>query len=599
MNTKLIWTIVRLIMVPSLVALVGCGGGGGGSDPIPSANSALSASISSPSGDVIINKDGSVDFQSTVSGGTAPYTYHWAFGGNIADSMVEDPGSITFNTAGSYTVSLNVTDHNGATASSSVMVTVNIAGDVTPPTVTSTFPVDNTSGVASNTVISAGFSENIDPSSITPVTFKVSSGGGSVTGTVRGSGSTTSFTPSTLLSPGTIYTATITTGVKDLAGNYLASIKTWTFTTPPVIVSGGINHTIALKGNGSLWAWGLNSDGQLGDTTNNNSSTPVPIGVGSNWISIAAGAHHTAAIRADGTLWSWGKNDLGQLGDGTGEYNNNSSPIQEYTESQWVAVAAGIDFTVAIKSDGTLWAWGDNTYGQLGKDPNVTHIFDSDEPIQVSSSHEWATISAGEVHCLAIKRDGSLWAWGSNEYGQLGNEDGTIQKSSTPVQVGTNTDWTVIAAVGLHSLAIKNDGTLYAWGDNSFGQLGRDTAASVMSVTPLKVNNDTDWTAVAGGYTHSIALKNNGELWVWGNNTYGQLGNGSCDSQNPLYSHVQIGLGSDKCVGVYSGARHSFAIKSGSSNLWAWGNDVYGQLGNGTSGALNYINALTQSIFNW
>ena len=226
-------------------------------------------------------------------------------------------------------------------------------------------------------------------------------------------------------------------------------------------------HTIALKSDGTLWAWGQNGSGQLGDGTNTDKNAPVQIGTGTNWLSIAAGLYHTIALKSDGTLWAWGYNDWGQLGDGTN--TDRWSPVQIGTGTNWLSIAAGEMHTIALKSDGTLWAWGRNGNGQLGNGTNTT----KNAPVKIGTGTNWASIAAGHAHTIALKSDGTLWAWGWNIFGQIG--DGTNTDRWSPVQIGTGTNWLSIAGGGYHTIALKSDCTLWAWGWNAYGQLGDGT----------------------------------------------------------------------------------------------------------------------------
>jgi alpha-tubulin suppressor-like RCC1 family protein len=187
-----------------------------------------------------------------------------------------------------------------------------------------------------------------------------------------------------------------------------------------------------------LWAWGRNNLGQLGDGTGVNKSSPIQVGALTTWSQIAAGAFHNAAIKTDGTLWSWGQNSYyGQLGDNTNI--NKSSPIQVGALTTWSQIVGGANHTAAIKIDGTLWAWGLNNNGQLGDGTRV----DKSSPVQVGALVTWSKIVAGQSHTVAIKTDGTLWVWGQNNSGQLG-QNNTINRSS-PVQVGAMTTWFTVA----------------------------------------------------------------------------------------------------------------------------------------------------------
>ena len=182
---------------------------------------------------------------------------------------------------------------------------------------------------------------------------------------------------------------------------------------------------------------------------------------------VTAGQTSSIAIKVDGTLWAWGNNSYGQLGDGTTEVKNKPNQID--TATGWASVSSGAFHTIAIKTDGTLWAWGGNTDGQLGDGTNVS----KNTPTKIGTATNWASVSAGTYHTLAIKTDGTLWAWGSNEFGHLG--DGTSRAKNAPIQIGRDTNWVSVSAGSYHTLAIKSDGTLWAWGRNEFGQLGDGT----------------------------------------------------------------------------------------------------------------------------
>ena len=309
-------------------------------------------------------------------------------------------------------------------------------------------------------------------------------------------------------------------------------------------ISAGQYHTIAIKTDGSLWAWGHNSNGQLGDGTNtvfmganNDKNSPVQIGSATNWESISLGQYYSIGIKTDGTLWAWGNNSYGQLGDGSNA--DRFSPVQIGTATNWVKISTGLSFTTAIKADGTLWAWGLNNFGQLG---DGTTTF-RNSPVQIGSATNWASISSGYYHTIATKTDGSLWTWGYNVVGQLG--DGTTTQRDSPVQVGSETNWANISGGGAHSIAIKADGTLWAWGKNTYGQLGDGT--TIQRNSPVQIG--THCASIGAGYYHSIAIKINGSLWAWGHNAEGELGDGTTtDKHSPLQigsatNWVSIGVG--------------------------------------------------------
>jgi alpha-tubulin suppressor-like RCC1 family protein len=236
---------------------------------------------------------------------------------------------------------------------------------------------------------------------------------------------------------------------------------------------------------------------------------------------------HTVALKNDGTFWVWGNNYYGQLGDGTNTNRNTPVPVSGLT-GIITAISAGVFNTVALKNDRTVLAWGLNSSGQLG-DGTTT---DSDTPVPVSGLINVIAISAGESYAVALKNDGTVWAWGSNGYGQLG--DGSTIEKHTPVPVsGLTGIITAISAGELHTVALKNDGTVWAWGRNNYGQLGDGTTTD--SDTPVQASGLTGITAIAAGESHTVALKNDGTLWAWGRNNYGQLGDGTTtDSDTPV-----------------------------------------------------------------
>ncbi|MBZ0219539.1 MAG: chitobiase/beta-hexosaminidase C-terminal domain-containing protein [Candidatus Methylomirabilis sp.] len=334
-------------------------------------------------------------------------------------------------------------------------------------------------------------------------------------------------------------------------------------------IAAGYFHTSALKADGTLWAWGRNYYGQLGDGTTTDKYPPVQIGTDNKWASVAAGGAHTIALKSDGTLWAWGRNDFGQLGDGT--TTNKYAPVQIGTDNDWASVAVGNYHAIALKSDGTLWAWGRNDSGQLG-DGTTT---DKYAPVQIGTDNDWASVVAGHEHAIALKSDGTLWAWGRNFAGQLG--DGTTIDKTAPVQIGTDNNWVLVAIGGNSNIALKSDGTLWAWGDDNYGQLGDGDETTIYRYAPVQIGTDNKWASVATGGAHTIALKSDGTLWAWGRNAYGQLGDGTTTNK---YAPVQIGA-DNNWASVAAGAQHSIALKS-DGTLWAWGRNSSGQLGDGT-----------------
>ncbi len=335
-------------------------------------------------------------------------------------------------------------------------------------------------------------------------------------------------------------------------------------------VSAGKWHNVAIGSDGTLWAWGWNYWGQLGDGTYVDKQSTLQIGSATNWQSVSAGWWDTMAIKTDGTLWAWGGNNAFHLGDGT--TGGSPNPVQIGSANDWRSVSAGGSHTVAIKTDGTLWAWGDNSQGQLGDGTSVPRV----TPVQIGSETSWRAVSAGDSHTMAIKTDGSLWAWGDNSSWQLGRGETppfVLPDAPSPVRVGSANNWQSVSAGYWHTAAIRTDGTLWAWGriywDYPLGQI-------IDRSTPTQMGG-ANWQSVSADIWHTVATKTDGTIWAWGFNNYGQLGDGTTVSRS---GPVRIGAASD-WQSVSAGDRHTVAVKADGS-LWAWGYNEYNQLGDGT-----------------
>jgi prepilin-type N-terminal cleavage/methylation domain-containing protein len=328
------------------------------------------------------------------------------------------------------------------------------------------------------------------------------------------------------------------------------------------------SHSIGLRADGTVWTWGYNNYGQLGDGTITNESKPIQVNGLNNIVAIAAGASHSLALKNDGTVWSWGRNGDGQLGDGT--TIEKHTPVQVSGISNVTAIAAGGYHSLAVKNDGTAWTWGTNGNGQLGDGTATLRT----SPVQVSGLSNVTAVSGGYDFSIALKNDGMVYAWGYNGYGELG--DGTTTQRNTPVQVSGLGNTTAIAAGYVHSLALKNDGTVWAWGRNTYGQLGNSYTTD--SNVPVQVSGLTNAVAIAAGYVHSIAVKSDGTAWAWGYNTSGQLGDGTATQRN---TPVQVS-GLTNAIAVAGGYTHSLALKN-DGTIWSWGYNDVGQLGDGTT----------------
>lgn len=341
----------------------------------------------------------------------------------------------------------------------------------------------------------------------------------------------------------------------------LDSCDTW------LTVSAGLTHSVGIKTDGTLWAWGSNQVGQLGNGSEGGfEKEPIQIGTDADWAAVSAGDPHTLALKTDGSLWGWGLNFFGNLGDGTN--TTRLTPVRIGNDTDWVKISAGYIHSLGIKENGALYVWGDNSVGQVGVGTNIN----VNVPTKIGTANDWAEADAGgKGHTLAIKKDGTLWAWGANQQGQLG--DGTNNETNVPVRIGNDTNWLKVSAGDSHSIALKSDGTLWTWGSDANGELGDGDISTGRNV-PLQIGTDTDWTEIAGGRFFTHMLKSSGQLWAMGGNGSGQLG----DNTNiPSTEPKQIGTDEDWLV-ISTGEEHTLAIKE-DTRLFAAGANFAGQLG--------------------
>jgi alpha-tubulin suppressor-like RCC1 family protein len=359
-------------------------------------------------------------------------------------------------------------------------------------------------------------------------------------------------------------------------------------------IATGDNHAVALKNDGTIWAWGCNSNGQLGDGTYTDRYTPVKVNNLTGITAIAAGGANgfdfSLALKNDGTVWAWGYNEYYQLGDGT--KINRYIPVEVPGLTDIIAIAAGGNHAVALKNDGTVWVWGPNDHGTLG-DGTTTDKYTA---VRVSGLTGVTAVTAGYLHTVALKDDGTVWAWGLNYTGQLG--DGTTTDRYAPVQVIGLNGITSIKAKGTNTIALRNDGTVWGWGLNGWGQLGDGTVTSrytpvqVMSIADvLAIHSDdayhgngmemvglTGIAAIEAGCYDTFLLGNNGTVWGWGDNSGGQLGNGT--KINRYVIGLTTGLYDVKAIAA--GTYTTYAVKN-DGTVWAWGSNYAGQLGDGTT----------------
>ena len=334
-------------------------------------------------------------------------------------------------------------------------------------------------------------------------------------------------------------------------------------------------RSAAIATDGSLYVWGDNATGGLENGTSEKSSTPIKIM--DNVTSVSLGDDHSAAITTDGSLYMWGDNWLGQLGYSTQEDNHTTpntpgahilhSPIKIMDNVACVSLG-GYYYSAAITTDGSLFMWGSNNAGQLGNG-EAGEVY-STTPIKIMDNVK--SVSLGEHHSAAITTDGSLYMWGYGEDGELGNgEAGEEAFNTTPIKIMDKVESVSLGCY--HSAAITTDGSLYMWGNNDYGQLGDGTTED--SSTPVKIMDNV--ASVSLGDFHSTAITTDSSLYMWGNNWNGQLGNGT--TENRYSTPLKI---MNSVVSVSLGGDHSAAITADGS-LYTWGYNLFGQLGNGTT----------------
>lgn len=332
-------------------------------------------------------------------------------------------------------------------------------------------------------------------------------------------------------------------------------------------------YSLALLSDGSVWTWGRNQDGQIGDGTTNNRLTPYRVSIPDIVTTVGSGRSHSVVARSGGGLWAWGYNRFGQLGDST--TTGRLLPVQVSTLTTTIVdIAGGRNHTIALKgSNGEVWVWGDNSYGQLGDNTTT----DSHVPIEVTAISNALDVAAGHDFCAVLLSGGAVKTWGMNEEGQLG--DNSTTDRHVPVNVsglGAGSGVTAVDAGDYHTMALKSDGTVWAWGNNSNGLLG-DGSTDDSSV-PVQVQGLTGIDSIEAGLYHSTALQNDGTVWTWGYNSDGQLGDGTT-----ARSLVPIQVdGLSEIVQLAAGGTYTMALQN-DGTIWVFGSNQYGQLGDGTT----------------
>jgi alpha-tubulin suppressor-like RCC1 family protein len=356
----------------------------------------------------------------------------------------------------------------------------------------------------------------------------------------------------------------------------------------------GDYHACFIKADSTLWCWGGNSNGELGNGTTASSSTPVQVPGLTNVAQVSAGDFATCVLKTDGTVWCWGLNNKGQTGDGT--LIERHTPVQVSGLTGVTSITHGSGHPCAIKNDNTVWCWGMGgewgVFGALGNGTNNN----SSVPVQVSGFNNALQIFPGYLHTCAVKTDGTVWCWGGNnshyggihQTGQLGNN--SAADSNVPVQVPGLTNVTQIYSGDFHSCALKNNGTVWCWGANDElgmqGMIGDGTAVAFRP-SPVQVVGLTNVSKLGSGTGDfaTCALKSDSTVWCWGSNISpwtsigtGQLGDGTTISRN---IPVQV-TGFTGAVSVSTGEVSTCAGKN-DGTVWCWGSNDSGQLGDGTT----------------
>ena len=438
-----------------------------------------------------------------------------------------------------------------------------------------------------------------------PITATVTAGPLSATatnsdGSVAGGSSTTVWRKySYMFNANSTSTAVNITGGTATGGAYLG-LDAVSLVANHLQIEGGYGHAIALGGDGTVFTWGLNTNGQLGLGHNTSTSTPTQVtGLGtpvdgeSPWaISTAAGNYHSVAALNDGTVWTWGINTNGQLGNGTTTTSNVPVQVSSFGTGGATPkmVAAGNSHTLAILTDGTVWAWGSNSKGQLGHHSLATQ---STTPWQVMISPSTPTyitngvsISGGVDFAMALTSAGTVYTWGDNSLGQLGLGSGATATKTVATLIPTSTlsGVTAIASGANHGMALKSDGTVWTWGDNTFGQLGNGTTTA--SPAPVQVSGLTNIVAInAGGY-FSLALDSTGHVYAWGSDSNGQLCDGfSGTNHNQTTPQLIPALNPSGGVSamVLAAGMYFAVIMNTDGSVEGFGQNSYGQLGNGAT----------------
>jgi alpha-tubulin suppressor-like RCC1 family protein len=361
------------------------------------------------------------------------------------------------------------------------------------------------------------------------------------------------------------------------------SAQCWTNVWP------GSNFCLAQKPDGSIWAWGKNTSGQYGNGTTSIKRSPIKVDSSNQWKRISTSYGHVLAIKQDGSLWGWGENGSGELG--LGDFTDRLKAVRIGTRNDWVKVFAGFEKSFALTSDSILWCWGNNAWGALGDGSVVNRNI----PAKLDSTLLFDTVAAGSFHTMALTRSHKMYVWGRNDYSQNGDPSLVNQFTvNRPRKIGTDSTWAMVATGGKHSVALKSDGTIWTWGKNEEGELG-DSSLVVKRESPGRLGALNSWKSIsAQASSYTLAQKADGTLWGWGRNYAGCMGFGA-----DIIKHrpFQIGSATD-WENVKVGVSTSFFLNN-SGNLFSCGTNSTGALGQGLldsySAVIGQVGCLTTS----
>jgi len=325
-------------------------------------------------------------------------------------------------------------------------------------------------------------------------------------------------------------------------------------------VDGGLYRSFGVTTDGCMWSWGRSQLGALGTYQGSTSSPVKVLGGFTDWECVSAGTYNAAGLRSNGTIWMWGYNRCGRLGDNS--TINRSSPVSVVGGfTDWCRVVPGTSRTFGVRANGSLWGWGYNQFGSFGDE---TTFINRSSPVSVAGGFtDWCNVASGGQHAIGIRCNGTLWGWGSNSVGQLG--DSTAANRSSPVSVvGGFTDWCQVVADSSASIGLRSNGTLWAWGRNLCGIHGSNSPGTVCTSSPVSVvGGFTDWCRVSiskasTSVSHALGVRTNGTLWAWGYNGFQQLGDCTSTTRS---SPVQVCQGFTDWVEANAGSGHSIGIR--------------------------------------